>query len=165
MLELFGWARGWPKMNIVELGTRAGNSTSAFLAACEVHRRGHVWSFDIRPADVPDCYRESEYWTFTQCDAMSEEALKEGPPEIDTLFVDLEHTFEETLTVCTLWIPRVRPGGVALFHDTEYPQINGEWKSPHESEVGRALDVYCRMKGLEWVNVPGCFGLGILRIR
>lgn len=129
-----------------------------------MERKGHVWSFDIRPADVPQCFRESEHWTFTQCDALGEEALNVAPKSVEVLFVDLDHTFEETLTVCTLWMPRVVPGGVALFHDTEWPEINYQRPDAHASDVGRALDVYARMKGLEWRNVPGCNGLGIMRV-
>lgn len=144
---------------------RTGNSTSAFLAACEVERKGHVWSYDVNPPDVPDCYHESDYWTFSRCDATTADALALGPPQVDVLFVDLLHTFEETLTVCTLWVPRIPPGGVALFHDTEWPEINYVRPDAHESAVGRALDVYCKMRGLEWTNIPGCNGLGVLRVR
>lgn len=150
---------------MVELGVRTGNSTSAFLAACEIERKGHVWSFDVKPADVPDCYFGSDHWTFTECDALSAEALAVAPPQVDVLFVDLMHTFEETLTASTLWVPRITPGGVALFHDTEWPEINYVRPTAAESEVGRALDVYCKMRGLEWRNQSGCNGLGIMRIR
>ena len=168
LLTLYTWTRGWSRpggARAVELCTRTGNSTVAFLAACEIDRKGHVWSFDIRPAEVPDAFIESEYWTFTQCDALSPEALAVAPPQIDVLFVDLMHTFVETLTACTLWVPRITPGGVALFHDTEWPEINYARPAAHESEVGRALDVYCKMRDLSWENIPGCNGLGILRVR
>jgi predicted O-methyltransferase YrrM len=166
MLELYCWARGWPNGHIVELGTRRGVSTSALLAGCEVHGRGHVWSFDIDPADVPQEFRDSDYWTFTQTDGLGELALDTAPREIEVLFIDLDpHSFEQTLTALTLWVPRIVPGGVALLHDTEWPEINYVRPGAAESEVGRALDVYCTMKGLEWRNKSGCNGLGILRVR
>lgn len=166
LLTLYTWTRGWPFAHVVELGVRTGVSTSAFLAACEVDRKGHVWSFDIAPAVVPDCFRESEYWTFTQDDALGEHALDVAPKQIEVLFIDLDpHSFEQTLTALTLWVPRLVPGGVALLHDTEWPEINYVRPGAAESEVGRALDVYTKMKGLEWQNISGCNGLGILRVR
>lgn len=166
LLALYTWARGWPNAHIVELGVRSGVSTSAFLAALEVDRKGHLWSFDIAEPDVPDLFRESDYWTFTQADGLGEKALDTAPREIEVLFVDLDpHSFEQTLTALTLWVPRLVPGGVALLHDTEWPEINYVRPGAADSEVGRALDVYCGMKALEWRNVSGCNGLGILRIR
>ena len=172
--ELYHWARGWPFAHIAELGTGgasrgpggSGNSTSALLAGVEVTGRGHVWSFDIEPPDVPDAFRESEHWTFTLADALREKALAEAPAELDVLFVDLDpHSFEQTLTALTLWVPRVRRGGVVLLHDTEYGTPAAAFYDPHESAVGKALDVYCAMKDLAWENRPGCHGLGVLRIR
>ena len=166
LLTLYTWARGWPFAHVVELGVRAGVSTSAFLAALEVDRKGHLWSFDTADADVPGVFRESGYWTFTQADALGEKALDVAPREIEVLFIDLDpHSFEQTLTALTLWVPRLVPGGVALLHDTEWPEVNYVRPGSAESEVGRALDVYCGMKDLEWQNLSGCNGLGVLRIR
>jgi predicted O-methyltransferase YrrM len=169
MLDLYLWARGWPGprgARVVELGVRSGVSTSAFLAALETDRKGHLWSFDIAPADVPQDFRDSEHWTFTETDGLGELALDTAPKEIDVLFIDLDpHSFEQTLTALTLWVPRIVPGGVALLHDTEWPEINYVRPGAAESEVGKALDVYCKMKDLEWRNKSGCNGLGILRVR
>lgn len=151
---------------MAELGTRTGNSTAAFLAACEIERKGHVWSFDLEPPAVPDAFTDSDYWTFTQADALGERALDVAPRQLEVLFIDLDpHSFEQTLTALTLWVPRLVPGGVALLHDTEWPEINCVRPGAAESEVGKALDVYCKMRDLEWRNIPGNNGLGVLRIR
>ena len=164
--ELYHWARGWPLGHVVELGTRSGNSTSALLAGVEAARRGHVWSIDIADADVPGEWRESEYWTFLKGDALSPWALDLTPDTIDVLFIDLDpHSFEQTLAALMMWAPRVSPGGVILCHDTEWPEINYVRPGAAESEVGRALDTFCKLRGHEWRNRPGCNGLGVLRIR
>jgi predicted O-methyltransferase YrrM len=164
--ELYHWARGWPFAHIVELGTRTGVSTSALLAGVEADRRGHVWSYDLDPADVPEAFAASGYWTFCQRDALSPAAVDTAPREVEVLFIDLDpHSFEQTLAALMMWAPLVRPGGVILCHDTEWPEIRNVTAGSAESEVGRALDAFCKMRGHEWRNRHGCNGLGVLRIR
>ena len=182
MQDLFKWARGIPNVHIVELGVRTGNSTSAFLAALEVHRSGNLWSIDIADPQVPDEWFELPYWSFLKADALSPEAMDWAPKTIDVLFIDLDpHSYEQTFAALSMWAPRVAPGGVILLHDTEYPQvdnrgsdapvaaelppIDSKWTPRDEWPVSRAVDHYCRLKGLEWRNKSGCFGLGIVRPR
>lgn len=151
---------------VVELGTRSGNSTAAFLAACELRGRGFVWSFDLDQADVPPEFGSSQYWAFRQLDALGPRAWTAVTvPAVDVVFIDLDpHSYEQTIDALKLWAPRVRPGGVVLCHDTEWPEINARCPDPHDSGVGRALDDYCRDRGLSWQNRAGCNGLGVLRV-
>jgi len=151
---------------VVDLGVRTGNSAAAFLAAAQVARNGKVWSFDLDVPDVPELFWRSRAWSFHQLDALSQEALDAGPAMADVLFVDLDpHSYEQTLAVLRLWVPMVRPGGVVLCHDTEWPEINGVAPGSAESEVGRALDDFCaEMGGLAWENRHGNNGLGVLRL-
>jgi hypothetical protein len=78
------------------------------------------------------------------------------------LFIDTSHTVEQTLGELRTYVPRIRPGGVALFHDTE-------WREPSEmldepgGWVKEALDIYCAEAGLEWENRSGSYGMGIIR--
>jgi len=162
--ELFRWAATQHDANVVELGTRSGNSTAAFLAACELRGRGFVWSFDLAPADVP-WELTGPHWSFRQLDALGVRAQAAAPDLIDVLFIDLDpHSFEQTADALRLWVPRVRPGGVVLCHDTEWPEINARCPDPHDSGVGRALDDFCRERGLSWENRAGNNGLGVLRV-
>lgn len=133
-------------------------STSAFLAAIEVDRRGTLWSLDTNPPQVPPHWLDLPYWDFHQMDALTDRALATLPPVCNVLFVDIDpHSYAQTLEACRLWVPRVRFGGVALFHDTDPAD-----KSP----VALALDEYCRITpGVEWRNNPGCHGLGVMRVR
>jgi Methyltransferase domain len=149
---------------VIELGTRTGNSTSAFLAACELRVRGFVWSFDLAPADVP-WDASGPWWSFRQLDALGPRAQAAAPDRADVLLIDLDpHAYDQTLRALELWAPRVRPGGVILCHDTEWPEINARCPQPHDSEVGRALDDFCREHGLSWENRAGNNGLGVLRL-
>lgn len=162
MLDLFTWGRGWPRdeggPHIIELGVRSGNSTSAFLAALEVDRRGTLWSLDIAKPDVPEYWHDLDYWRFYQADCLGPRALAWAPRSCHVLFVDVDpHSYAQTLEICHQYVPRIRYGGVALFHDTDPADA---------SPVAMALDEYCRVTGgAEWRNRAGCHGLGVMRIR
>jgi predicted O-methyltransferase YrrM len=155
LLTLYTWARGWQFAHILELGVRTGNSTAAFLAALEVDRRGHLWSVDFNPPDVPEHWHELDTWSFLKAHSLSAKAADWAPREIDVLFLDTEHDYRQVRGELDLWVPRVRPGGVVLVHDTDAPELSGP---------GCALTDYCAEHGLEWQNNAGCHGLGIMRI-
>ena len=171
--ELYTWGRGWPNPHgarILEIGVRTGNSTSAFLAALEVDRKGCLWSIDIAEPEVPPEWIDSGRWMFHQQDSLHPDAQAWVPPEIDVLFLDGDHEYARVFGELMTYGPRVVPGGVILCHDTEYmtgPSKSIKGPEPglhHESAVGRALDTYASFRKLQWVNRPGCYGLGVLRI-
>lgn len=48
------------------------------------------------------------------------------PPEVDAVFIDSSHEYQETLDTFRTWVPAVVPGGVIAFHDWEddaYPGV------------------------------------------
>jgi predicted O-methyltransferase YrrM len=138
----------YDKPRVIELGVRFGNSTSALLAGVE-KTGGHLWSVDIEPPRVPFWWLDSGLWTLTVGDDR-DPAIIEVLPECDVLFIDTSHTFDHTLEELTAYVPKVKPGGVVLLHDTEYEPENG-------CQVARALDQFAP----GWVNIPGSFGLGM----
>ena len=86
------------------------------------------------------------------------------PPQVDILFIDTSHEYEHTLAELYAYMPRVSNGGVALFHDTNLMGWPGyEWKGT-VPPVQEALDVYCAATGKHWENLPGNYGLGVIRI-
>jgi cephalosporin hydroxylase len=151
---------------VIELGTRKGNSTLAFLAAIEKRGDGHVWS-----ADVSDCAHDPEgmapwarcpLWTFIRGDDMDPAVQSLLPAQCDLLFIDTSHEYEHTLAECRAYMPRVAPGGIALFHDTKL-RLNRSGINDQVPPVRRALDDYCREAGLSWEELPGVYGLGRIR--
>lgn len=152
---------------ILELGTRSGNSTIAFLAAVEKNG-GHLTSVDISPQPMGP----HPQWTFIQGDDMSQEVWDKLPfssklvfDGFDLVFIDTSHYYEHTLQECRRFIPLIYPGGIALFHDTRL------FMHPHEYEwhedvppVRKALDDYCAETGRTWEELPGEYGLGIIQI-
>lgn len=149
---------------VLELGTRSGNSTAAFLHALQVRQAGSLVSVDIDEADVPGDWFELPYWRFVQGSDTDSRIIAQLPKQVDVLFIDTSHTYEHTLVELTVYMPRVKPGGVALFHDTEIVS--------DVCHVARALDEYCRDAGelwhpgyeLAWTNDPKNNGLGTIRV-
>jgi predicted O-methyltransferase YrrM len=177
MPYLLARAEGYQQVRVLELGVRAGRSTSAFLAAAaRVH--GHVWSVDVNPPDVPDRWRTCGYWTFTQIDDMCyapelgwDERL--GPrfaAEFDILFIDTSHEVVHTLAELRKFVPYVAAGGVVLCHDTKLTDPADPAARPY---VAQALDLFCaertlqsraggRIGGMCWEERGGRYGLGVI---
>ena len=136
---------------VAEFGVRGGVSTRALLAGV-LDNGGHLWSVDIQ--DNPDLFwlGGTGQWSFLVADALGASAPVWVPKKLDVLFVDLDpHSEEQTTAMIDMWLPRVKPGGVALFHDTQWGGGTG---------VRDALNA----SGLEWEDRDGSNGLGVVRL-
>lgn len=172
-------ARSYTAPVIAELGTRTGESTSAFLAGAAASG-GHVWSVDIGPSTNE--WAAYGMWDFLSADDMSDEAAQFVPDELDILFIDTSHRYEHTLAELRRFGQRVRPGGLILMHDVELtigqmiaygePGAHEDVLGP-EYPVAEAISVYCKERGLKWTSqtdrpAPAegrpFFGLGIIPI-
>ena len=108
---------------ILELGTRTGESTIALLqAAHEIG--GFVTSIDVNPCleakKTIKALNFDKQWNFIQMDDLKVDWNK----EVDHLFIDTSHTFEHTLSELKKYEPLVRPGGVITLHDiVTYPEV------------------------------------------
>ena len=170
-------AKSYENVRVLELGSRKGNSTLAFLAAAE-EVDGHVWSGDITDVSrdpqgmLP--WAQCPRWTFVCGDDMDPKIREWFPPQVDVFFLDTSHEYEHTLAELRAYMPRVAPGGVALFHDTNLYGWTGGlpagiWAGgtpagENYPEVRQALDEYCAETGLSWENLPGTYGLGVIRL-
>lgn len=102
--------------NILELGTRTGESTIALLYAAK-KIGGKVTSVDIDPCDeakekVKKLALDS-YWNFIQHDDLK----LNWTEEIDHLFIDTSHTYDHTISEFKKFEPYVRKGGLITLHD------------------------------------------------
>lgn len=103
---------------VIELGVRSGNSTVAWLAAL-AQTGGHLWSVDIaRPPLGLRGLAGTERWTFLRGPDTSTEVLDQLPGEADIVFIDTDHTYGLTYAEMQAYLPRVRPGGRMVLHDT-----------------------------------------------
>jgi predicted O-methyltransferase YrrM len=156
-----------PKARVLELGTREGYSTAALLAAAEMVD-GHVWSVDLGAPSVPAWWGETGRWTLTVGDDLDPAVADAQPAELDVLFIDTSHTYDQTLDELRLYVPRVRPGGRVLLHDTELDGPDRGYIRPGGTDVpfpvARALDDFCAGVGLAWENHTGSYGLGVIDV-
>lgn len=144
--------------NVIELGTRSGVSTLAWLYALK--GRGHLWSVDIDEAPAIGTY---DHWTFIQGDDCSPAVFTQMPESADIVFIDTSHAYEHTCRELNLYRWLVRRGGLIVLHDTEL--AHPEFTTGKPYPVKRAIDEFCRSEGLEWENHTNCFGLGIIYVR
>lgn len=159
-------ARSREGVRVLELGSRLGNSTLAFLAGA-LESGGHVWSSDItdvaRDPEGMGPWSRCPLWTFTRGDDMDPAVQAQLPAEVDVLFIDTSHEYLHTLAELRAYMPRVAPGGIALLHDTNLIGWPGYAWDRDVPPVWAALDEWCAETGRSWENLPGQYGLGIIR--
>lgn len=150
---------------VIELGVRAGISTAAFLSTATA-----VYSCDIQEPRVPASWDDLGTWHFTFGDSIAPGTLARMPHLCDVLFIDTSHEYDQTFLELAAYWPRVRPGGVALLHDTMWdtcdPPQGDRWCRELDAPGGpvtRAIEAFCAAHGLQWSNRPGSFGLGVIR--
>lgn len=144
--------------HVIELGTRTGVSTLAFLHAL-ARTGGTLTSVDL---DARPDIGTHERWQFIQGDDMAPEVLAQLAPA-DIVFIDTSHHYEHTRLELATYRWLVRPGGYLVLHDTELAHPEGAPPSP-AFPVRQAIDEFTAAERLAWVNVPECWGLGIIRM-
>jgi hypothetical protein len=156
-----------PKM-LVELGTHKGLSYFAFCQAMKENEiDGVCYAVDTFEGDAhTDKYDESvfnsvnnhnrqNYFGFSYLMRMLfEDALKHFDNDsIDLLHIDGFHTYEAVSGDFANWYPKVKPGGIILFHDVMARlQDFGAWK--FWDEISTQHETFTFKHG---------FGLGVLR--
>lgn len=141
--------------HVIELGTRTGVSTIAWLHGLE-QTGGRLTSIDI---DERPPIGEHEHWTFIQGDDL--EVLDRLEPA-EIVFIDTSHTYDQTLAELHLYRWLVKPGGVMLLHDTELPSVGVPTDPPYP--VRSAIEEFVAATGYEWHNIPGSWGLGVIKL-
>lgn len=134
---------------VLELGVRGGSSTVALLAGLE-ERGGTLWSVDVDPASA-GVFPSHAQWRFVLADSRDERQVAGAglPDELDVLFIDTIHTYEQVRDELAVWGDKVVEGGVILFHDTDsYPSIR------------RAISDWCKSRSVPFEFRGGSNGLG-----
>lgn len=145
--------------HVVELGTRTGVSTIAWLYALE-QTGGRLTSVDL---DGKPPIGDHPHWTFIQGDDM-DPAISSSLEPCDILFLDTSHHFGHTLRELHTYRWLVKPGGLIVCHDTELPIPEGAPPGDPIFPVKRAVELFCRETGFAWTNIPECWGLGIIEV-
>lgn len=144
--------------HVIELGTRTGVSTIGWLHGL-VGTSGHLTSIDLSPRpDIGDY----DHWTFIQGDDLDPTIVSQLDPA-DIVFIDTSHLYSQTVKELNVYRWLVRPGGVIVLHDTEN-RIPEDAPARPLYPVKRAIKEFCEVNGFDWINLPNCWGLGIIRL-
>jgi Methyltransferase domain len=132
-----------PKI-FVELGTHSGNSYFSFcqsaadsgidtqcFAVDTWQGDEHAGQYKDEVFDLVNAHNCSNYANFSQLLRMTfDEAVLKFPAEsVDLLHIDGLHTYEAVRHDFETWLPKLAPGAVVLFHDTNVHERNfGVWR-------------------------------------
>lgn len=160
-----------PKL-LVELGTHHGHS---FLAMCRSAKAERLqiacyavdtWTGDEHSTQYGEdvfaelsAYNQKHYASFATLMRMTfDEAVSYfDDASVDLLHIDGLHTYEAVSHDFRTWIPKVAPGGIVLFHDTNIRERNfGVWKFWEElkQSYSRTFE-FTHSAGLGVLQVPG----------
>ena len=144
--------------HVIELGTRSGVSTIAWLYGLKV-TGGRLTSVDI---DAKPDLGDWPHWTFIQGDDLAPEVVA-SLDVADIVFIDTSHVYEHTLREFHIYRYLVRPGGVIACHDT---QLEHPLDAPrHPRFPGpTAIEEFVSAEGLTWTDDPACNGLGVIQL-
>ena len=145
--------------HVVELGTRTGVSTVAWLHALE-GTGGRLTSVDI---DSMPGIGVFDHWRFVQGSDL-DPAVFADLEQADIVFIDTSHHYEQTLRELNLYRHLVRPGGLIVCHDTELPRPEGSPRHDPVFPVRAAIEEFCEAEGLAWTNDPKCWGLAQIEV-
>lgn len=110
-----------------------------------------LWSVDLDPESAA-VFPDHAQWCFVLADSRDERPVVDAglPAELDVLFIDTIHTYEQVRDELAVWGDRVVAGGVILFHDTDsYPPIR------------RAISEWCKSASVPFEFRGGSNGLGV----
>ena len=105
-----------------------------------------------------------DYWTFIQGWDDDPAVIAQLPGQFDIIFLDSNHTYELTTAELTEYVPRVRPGGRFLLHDTALLTTGNAVTPQPPYPVRTAVAEYCEAHGLVWSHVENCNGLGTIYV-
>lgn len=147
--------------HVVELGTRTGVSTIAWLYALE-QTGGRLTSVDID--ERPDIGTHT-HWRFIQGDDCTPEVVSAvSTPAPDIVFIDTSHHYLHTCRELAIYRWVVKPGGLIVCHDTELARP--EYSPPGDPmyPVRKAITEFVDENEFHWVNIPDCWGLGVIKV-
>lgn len=118
LLVLYSIARFLPALKAVEIGADDGSSTLPLLIALG-ENGGHLWSVDPAPCEGAKIMAQAsgyaKHWTFMQ--QKSEAVASMLPDDLDLVLIDGDHSAYGVRADWEHYEPKVRPGGIILFHD------------------------------------------------
>jgi cephalosporin hydroxylase len=144
--------------HVIELGTRTGVSTVAWLYALE-HTGGRLTSVDLDPQpDIGDW----PHWTFIQGDDL-DPRIASSLDQADIVFIDTSHLYEHTVAELHVYQHLVRPGGRIVCHDTQLAHPEGAPAFPR-FPVRKAVLEFCDEQNLMLDEYEDSWGLAVIHV-
>jgi len=143
---------------ILEIGSADGGS-SVILSLKAKERAGHLYCLEPRPRqrmiDNMGRYGLADFYTLIA--QPSPWVAFDAVPDIDLLFIDGRHDLRWCLVDYHYWQPKVRVGGVIVFHDTsghcqEDRRQPGYGRPGYKPLVQRAIDIILTTDPLRMVD-------------
>lgn len=144
--------------HVIELGTRTGVSTIAWLEGLR-QTGGSLVSIDVdeRP-DIGDW----PHWSFIQGNDLDPQVLAQLDMA-DIVFIDTSHEYVQTVRELNVYQHFVRRPGLIVCHDTELEHPMGVPRFPR-FPVKRAIEEFVAENNYQWANHTNCFGLGVIEV-
>jgi len=164
--KLYECALQAPKL-IVEIGVDRGRSSSLLLAAA-AQTGAEVVLIDSWVSVLRDNYYRvvemTKHFPTVKCVVLFEssegviqildhESFKDLKQDIDLIHIDGNHDFHGISFDCKNWVPRVKSGGFACFHDYTPPEAKQFFA------VKQCVDIACE----QWENLGEWDSLAIRR--
>ena len=162
----------FPDVRVIELGVRYGVSTTAWLWA--LRGRGELWAVDGSPpvieptmqVDLLNPLMDLDHFHFIKGWDTELPVLQQLPDQVDFVFIDTNHIYEETLAELEAYLPRVKDGGRILLHDTALISTPNAGDRPQpDYPVRCAMKEFCADRDLSWSDTEVCNGLGQVYVR
>jgi predicted O-methyltransferase YrrM len=138
---------------VVEFGSAFGISGMYFAAALEAARAGHLYSFEINRdwADIAERNIASISRRFTLTRGAFEDHVDTAVPAgIDLALVDGIHTSDFVMRQFAILKRLVRPGGILVFDDIDFPKPGARMREAWEAiaadaDVAAAVEIQGRL--------------------
>jgi len=145
--------------HVIELGSRSGVSTVAWLFALE-QNGGRLTSIDLDCAPQIGTWG---HWRHIQGNDLDPAVIAQLDPA-DIILIDTSHALQQTRDELEAYLPLVKRPGLIVLHDTELPQPMDAPLRDGVFPVKRAVREFVARHGFEWDNYPECWGLGIIKV-
>jgi glycosyltransferase involved in cell wall biosynthesis len=129
---------------VLEVGSGWLSSAKAFLYGLE--RTGGK----LVSCDPEKRWRDFHHSQFEFTQKLSDEVAKEWEREIDILFIDGDHTFDQVKKDFDNFSPYVRKGGFILFHDSNEPMAHSMTKIAIDKIAERV-----KLPAIRFDKIPG----------
>ena len=132
---MYSLIREYKPTNVVALGTSHGGSTCIITAALLANKR----SYKYLAAEIADDLREETRDNVMRKYNVAPELIgdltkyRNYPKDIDFLFHDTNHDRETTEWVFKNIVPKVKKGGLVIFHDWPVKEEGDKWVTKNGS--------------------------------